>query len=109
MNRQQEHKDIFSCLAVDCESVPPSCSSIKESQNLIMVCEKLLPNLLKQKFQSPLQEKIDSALSTCADSFLSDKEIITATQLLVDILKPLQICDSRFVYRYPDCKYSTKL
>ncbi|XP_063160469.1 divergent protein kinase domain 2B [Candoia aspera] len=109
MNKQQKYKDIFSCLAADCESVLPSCSSIKESQSLIMVCEKLLPNLLKEKFQSPLQEKIDSALNICADSFLTDQEIITATQLLVDILKPLQICDSRFVYRYPDCKYSTKV
>ncbi|KAG8136456.1 hypothetical protein E2320_005036, partial [Naja naja] len=109
MNRQQEYKDIFSCLAVDCEPVLPSCSSIKESQNLVMICGKLLPNLLKQKFPSPLQEKINSALSICADSFLSDQEIITASQLLVAILKPLQVCDSRFVYRYPDCKYSTKL
>uniref|UniRef100_A0A2D4MDS7 FAM69 protein-kinase domain-containing protein n=1 Tax=Micrurus spixii TaxID=129469 RepID=A0A2D4MDS7_9SAUR len=109
MNRQQEYKDIFSCLAVDCGPVFPSCSSIKESQNLVMICGKLLPNLLKQKFPSPLQEKINSALSICANSFLSDQEIITASQLLVAILKPLQICDSRFVYRYPDCKYSTKL
>ncbi|XP_007442335.1 deleted in autism-related protein 1-like [Python bivittatus] len=107
--REQKYKDIFSCLAADCESVLPSCNSIKESQSLIMVCEKLLPNLLKEKFQSPLQEKIDSALNICAESFLTDQEIITATQLLVSILKPLQICDSRFVYRYPDCKYSTQL
>ncbi|XP_066478518.1 divergent protein kinase domain 2B [Tiliqua scincoides] len=105
---QQEHKDVFSCLVTDCQSAFTSCNSIKHTQSLIMVCEELLPKLLKEKFLSPVQEKIDRALRTCADSFLPDQKVITAAQALVGILKPLQPCDSRFAYRYPDCKYSAK-
>lgn len=71
-----------------------------------MVCEELLPKLLKQKFLPPTQKKIDNALDICANSFLTHQEVITAAQMLVEILKPLQPCDSRFAYRYPDCKYS---
>uniref|UniRef100_A0A8D0ECE2 Divergent protein kinase domain 2B n=1 Tax=Salvator merianae TaxID=96440 RepID=A0A8D0ECE2_SALMN len=106
MDDQPEHKDIFSCLVADCQSVLPSCASIKQTQNLLMVCKELLPKLLKETFLPPLQEQIDSALSTCADNSHSDQEIITAAEALAEILKPLQICDARFAYRYPDCKYS---
>ncbi|XP_053165353.1 divergent protein kinase domain 2B isoform X2 [Hemicordylus capensis] len=105
---QQGQKDIFSCLVADCQSVFPSCDSIKHTQSLIMVCEELLPKLLKGKFLPAVQEKIDSALSICANSLLTDQEVIMAAQGLVGILKPLQPCDSRFAYRYPDCKYSAK-
>lgn len=105
---QQEHKDAFSCLVADCQSAFLSCNSIKYTQSLNMACEELLTKLLKEKFLPPVQDKIDSVLHTCADSFLPDQDIITAAQTLVQILKPLQPCDSRFAYRYPDCKYSAK-
>ncbi|XP_077198970.1 divergent protein kinase domain 2B isoform X2 [Paroedura picta] len=36
MEHQQEHTDIFSCLAMDCQSVFPSCNSIKHTQSLVM-------------------------------------------------------------------------
>ncbi|XP_053242842.1 divergent protein kinase domain 2B isoform X3 [Podarcis raffonei] len=108
MDGQQEHKDIFSCLVTDCQSELPSCNSIKDTRSLIMVCEELLPKLLKEKFLPPVQEKIDRALSRCADSFLTDQEVIRAAQALEEILKPLQTCDPRFAYRYPDCKYRDK-
>uniref|UniRef100_A0A670I0H4 Divergent protein kinase domain 2B n=1 Tax=Podarcis muralis TaxID=64176 RepID=A0A670I0H4_PODMU len=108
MDGQEEHKDIFSCLVTDCQSELPSCNSIKDTRSLIMVCEELLPKLLKEKFLPPVQEKIDRALSRCADSFLTDQEVIRAAQVLEEILQPLQTCDPRFAYRYPDCKYRDK-
>ncbi|XP_028583160.2 divergent protein kinase domain 2B isoform X1 [Podarcis muralis] len=108
MDGQEEHKDIFSCLVTDCQSELPSCNSIKDTRSLIMVCEELLPKLLKEKFLPPVQEKIDRALSRCADSFLTDQEVIRAAQVLEEILQPLQTCHPRFAYRYPDCKYRGK-
>ncbi|KAJ7320627.1 hypothetical protein JRQ81_020138 [Phrynocephalus forsythii] len=108
MNGQWEEKDIFSCLVTDCQNAPPSCNSIRRSQSLSMVCMELLPKLLKEKFLPPMQAKIDSTLSICADNLLSEQDVITAAQVLVDILKPLRTCDSQFAYRYPDCKYSVK-
>nr|XP_020639624.1 deleted in autism-related protein 1 isoform X1 [Pogona vitticeps] len=108
MTGLQEEKDIFSCLMTDCQNALPSCNSIKRTQSLSMVCMELLPKLLKDKFLPPMQVKIDSTLSICADNFLTEQEVITAAEVLVEILKPLQICDSHFAYRYPDCKYSIK-
>ncbi|XP_062982629.1 divergent protein kinase domain 2B isoform X2 [Elgaria multicarinata webbii] len=108
MDGQQKHKDIFSCLVTDCQSVLPSCSSTRHTQSLTMVCEGLLPKLLKGTFLPPVQQKIDGALDVCGDSSLPVQEVIMAAQVLVETLKPLQTCDSRFAYRYPDCKYSAK-
>ncbi|XP_060090163.1 divergent protein kinase domain 2B [Heteronotia binoei] len=108
MEDQQAHNDIFSCLAVDCQSVLPSCNSIKHTQNLFMVCEEVLPKLLKDKFLPSIQDEIDSALAICADSFLAQQKVISGAQKLAEILKPLQPCHSHFAYRYPDCKYNTK-
>ncbi|KAL8190443.1 UNVERIFIED_CONTAM: hypothetical protein K2H54_054162 [Gekko kuhli] len=105
MDDLHEH-DIFSCLAVDCQSVFPSCNSIKHTQSLIMVCEEVLPKLLKDKFLPSIQEEIDRAVATCANSFLAQQEVTTAAQKLAEILKPLQPCHSHFAYRYPDCKYN---
>ncbi|XP_013797128.2 divergent protein kinase domain 2B [Apteryx mantelli] len=105
---QQEYKDIFSCLTVDCQSAVVSCNSIREKQSLVMVCQELLPKLLKGKFLQPIQEKIDSFLQHCADDFTDDQGIDDAVAKLAELLKPLRSCDSRFAYRYPDCKYSDK-
>nr|XP_009508254.1 PREDICTED: deleted in autism-related protein 1 [Phalacrocorax carbo] len=105
---QQEYKDIFSCLTVDCQSAFVSCNSIREKHSLIMVCQELLPKLLKGKFLQPVQEKIDSFLQRCADGLDDDQGINEAVGKLAELLKPLRSCDSRFAYRYPDCKYSDK-
>ncbi|XP_074851331.1 divergent protein kinase domain 2B isoform X2 [Carettochelys insculpta] len=105
---QQEHKDIFSCLVSDCQSAFPSCNSVREKQSLIMVCQELLPKLLKEKFPQPAQEKIDTLLQLCADNVRVDWEISDAAEKLVELLKPLRSCSSHFAYRYPDCKYSDK-
>ncbi|XP_010076146.1 PREDICTED: deleted in autism-related protein 1-like [Pterocles gutturalis] len=105
---QQEYKDIFSCLTVDCQSPFVSCNSIGEKHSLIMVCQELLPKLLGGKFLQPMQEKIDSFLQHCADGLADDQSINEAVARLTDLLKPLRSCDSRFAYRYPDCKYSDK-
>uniref|UniRef100_A0A8D0GKC0 Divergent protein kinase domain 2B n=1 Tax=Sphenodon punctatus TaxID=8508 RepID=A0A8D0GKC0_SPHPU len=107
-SEQKEQKDIFSCLVADCQSTFPSCNSIREEQSLIMVCKELLPKLLKGKFAQPVQEKIDSYLGLCADSFRADLEVTNAARKLAELLKPVRSCDSRFAYRYPDCKYSDK-
>ncbi|KAM6097230.1 divergent protein kinase domain 2B isoform 2-T2 [Chlamydotis macqueenii] len=108
MHGQQEYKDIFSCLTVDCQSAFVSCNSISEKHSLIMVCQELLPKLLKGKFLQPVQEKIDSFLQHCADGLASDQGVNKAVAKLAELLKPLRSCDSRFAYRYPDCKYSDK-
>ncbi|XP_073215172.1 divergent protein kinase domain 2B isoform X3 [Lepidochelys kempii] len=105
---QQEYKDIFSCLASDCQSAFPNCNSVREKQSLVMVCQELLPKLLKGKFLQPVQEKIDRFLRLCADSFRADQEVSDAAGKLIELLKSLQSCDSHFAYRYPDCKYSDK-
>lgn len=105
---QQEYKDIFSCLTVDCQSAFVSCNSIREKHSLVMVCQELLPKLLKGKFLQPVQEKIDSFLQHCADGLADDQGVNEAVAELAEILKPLRSCDSRFAYRYPDCKYSDK-
>ncbi|EOB06497.1 Uncharacterized protein C3orf58-like protein, partial [Anas platyrhynchos] len=105
---QQEYKDIFSCLTVDCQSAFVSCNSIREKQSLVMVCQELLPKLLKGKFLQPVQEKIDSFLQHCADGLADDQGVNEALAKLAELLKPLRSCDSRFAYRYPDCKYSDK-
>uniref|UniRef100_A0ACB8FHZ5 Deleted in autism- protein 1 n=1 Tax=Sphaerodactylus townsendi TaxID=933632 RepID=A0ACB8FHZ5_9SAUR len=109
IENHQEHNDIFSCLAVDCQSVFPSCHSIKHTQSLTMVCKDVLPELLKEKFLPRVQEEVDSTMATCADSFLAQQEVISAAQKLAKILKPLRPCRSQFAYRYPDCKYNAKL
>ncbi|NXC38780.1 DIA1R protein, partial [Penelope pileata] len=108
IDSQEEYKDIFSCLTVDCQSAFVSCNSIREKQSLVMVCQELLPKLLKGKFLPPVQEKIDSFLQHCADGLTGDQDINEAMAKLAELLKPLRSCDSRFAYRYPDCKYSDK-
>ncbi|XP_007493362.2 divergent protein kinase domain 2B [Monodelphis domestica] len=108
LDRQEESKDIFSCLVLDCQSPFPSCSSVKEKQSWVMACQQLLPQLLKEKFPQPIQEQIDSALVLCGNSSLSDQEVIEAASRLKAILKPLRTCDPRYAYRYPDCKYSDR-
>ncbi|KAM9245792.1 divergent protein kinase domain 2B [Leptosomus discolor] len=105
---QQEYKDIFSCLTVDCQSAFVSCDSIREKHSLVMVCQELLPKLLKGKFLQPVQEKIDGFLQRCADGLADDQGVNEAVAKLAELLKPLRSCDSRFAYRYPDCKYSDK-
>ncbi|XP_009573210.1 PREDICTED: deleted in autism-related protein 1 [Fulmarus glacialis] len=108
IDSQQEYKDIFSCLTVDCQSAFVSCNSIREKHSLVMVCQELLPKLLKGKFLQPVQEKIDSFLQHCADGLTDDQSVDEAVAKLAELLKPLRSCDSRFAYRYPDCKYSDK-
>ncbi|KFR08456.1 Deleted in autism-related protein 1, partial [Opisthocomus hoazin] len=105
---QQKYKDIFSCLTVDCRSAFVSCNSIREQHSLVMVCQQLLPKLLKGKFLQPVQEKIDSFLQHCANGLADDQGVNEAVAKLAELLKPLRSCDSRFAYRYPDCKYSDK-
>uniref|UniRef100_A0A7M4FGB5 Divergent protein kinase domain 2B n=1 Tax=Crocodylus porosus TaxID=8502 RepID=A0A7M4FGB5_CROPO len=105
---QQEYRDIFSCLASDCQSTFLSCKTVRENQNFIMVCQEILPKLLKGKFLQPVQEKIDSFLRRCANSFLDSQEVSDAAAKLTEFLRPLRSCDSRFAYRYPDCKYNDK-
>ncbi|XP_042666608.1 divergent protein kinase domain 2B [Centrocercus urophasianus] len=108
MDGQQDYKDIFSCLTVDCQSAFVSCNSIREKQSLVLVCQELLPKLLKGKFLPPVQEKIDSFLQHCVEGLTDDQDVNEAMAKLAHLLKPLQSCDSRFAYRYPDCKYSDK-
>lgn len=103
-----ENEDIFSCLVSDCQVQLSSCDTVPEKQNLVLVCQQLLPRLLQGKFPSPVQEKIDSALSLCSKNASTDMEVLGATNLLKDILRPLRTCDPRFAYRYPDCKYNDK-
>ncbi|XP_054328949.1 divergent protein kinase domain 2B isoform X3 [Pongo pygmaeus] len=106
--RAGENKDIFSCLVSGCQAQLPSCESISEKQSLVLVCQKLLPRLLQGRFPSPLQDDIDSVLAQCGDSIRPDPEVLGAASQLKDILRPLRTCDSRFAYRYPDCKYNDK-
>ncbi|XP_074156899.1 divergent protein kinase domain 2B isoform X2 [Sminthopsis crassicaudata] len=108
LDRQKEYKDIFSCLVLDCRYPFPSCSTVKEKQNLVMVCQQLLSRLLKGKFPQLIQAEIDSALVLCGNPLSSDQEVISAASRLKGILKPLRTCDPRFAYRYPDCKYSDR-
>ncbi|EAW59250.1 hCG1981635 [Homo sapiens] len=107
-NRAGENKDIFSCLVSGCQAQLPSCESISEKQSLVLVCQKLLPRLLQGRFPSPVQDDIDSILVQCGDSIRPDPEVLGAASQLKDILRPLRTCDSRFAYRYPDCKYNDK-
>ncbi|XP_011925624.1 PREDICTED: deleted in autism-related protein 1 isoform X2 [Cercocebus atys] len=106
--RAGENKDIFSCLVSGCQAQLPSCDSVSEKQSLVLVCQKLLPRLLQGRFPSPVQDDIDSALAQCGDSTRPDPEVLGAASWLKDILRPLRTCDSRFAYRYPDCKYNDK-
>lgn len=105
---QQDYKDIFSCLTVDCQSAFVSCDSIREKHSLVMVCQDLLPKLLAGKFVSPVQERIDAFLQRCAHGLGEYQGSNEAMEELAEILKPLRSCDSRFAYRYPDCRYSDK-
>lgn len=105
---QQEYKDVFSCLTVDCQSAFVSCDSIREKHSLVMVCQELLPKLLTGKFLPPVQEKIDAFLQDCAHGLSDHRGANEAMAELAEILKPLRSCDSRFAYRYPDCRYSDK-
>lgn len=93
---------------MDCQSAFVSCDSIGEKHSLVMVCQELLPKLLKGKFLQPVQGQIDSFLQRCADGFTDDQGVNEAVAKLTELLKPLRSCDSRFAYRYPDCKYSDK-
>ncbi|XP_077845703.1 divergent protein kinase domain 2B isoform X3 [Macaca mulatta] len=106
--RAGENKDIFSCLVSGCQAQLPSCESVSEKQSLVLVCQKLLPRLLQGRFPSPVQDDIDSALAQCGDSTRADPEVLGAASWLKHILRPLRTCDSRFAYRYPDCKYNDK-
>lgn len=74
----------------------------------MLVCQQLLPQLLRGKFPSPVQEEIESALSLCGKDASTDVEVLGATSQLKDILRPLRTCDPRFAYRYPDCKYNDR-
>nr|XP_012317475.2 deleted in autism-related protein 1-like [Aotus nancymaae] len=103
-----ENKDIFSCLVSGCQAQLPSCDSVSEKQSLVLVCQKLLPRLLQGRFPSAVQDDIDSALAQCGDATRPDPEALGAASQLKDILRPLRTCDSRFAYRYPDCKYNDK-
>ncbi|NXH51645.1 DIA1R protein, partial [Rhabdornis inornatus] len=105
---QQEYKDIFSCLTVDCQSPFVPCDSIREKHSLVMVCQDLLPKLLAGKFLAPVQERIDTFLHHCAHGLGDNHSANEAMAELAEILKPLRSCDSRFAYRYPDCRYSDK-
>uniref|UniRef100_A0A2K6CPM3 Divergent protein kinase domain 2B n=1 Tax=Macaca nemestrina TaxID=9545 RepID=A0A2K6CPM3_MACNE len=106
--RAGENKDIFSCLVSGCQAQLPSCESVSEKQSLVLVCQKLLPRLLQGRFPSAVQDDIDSALAQCGDSTRPDPEVLGAASWLKHILRPLRTCDSRFAYRYPDCKYNDK-
>uniref|UniRef100_U3JFH6 FAM69 protein-kinase domain-containing protein n=2 Tax=Ficedula albicollis TaxID=59894 RepID=U3JFH6_FICAL len=108
MDGQQEYRDIFSCLAVDCQAAFVSCDSIRDEHSLVMVCQDLLPKLLAGKFLPPVQERIDAFLQRCARGFGDSQGAEEAMEELAEMLKPLRSCDSRFAYRYPDCRYSDK-
>lgn len=105
---QQEYKDIFSCLTADCQSALVSCDSIRDQHSLVMVCQDLLPKLLSGKFLPAVQESIDAFLRRCARGLGDGGGAGEAMAELAAILKPLRSCDSRFAYRYPDCRYSDK-
>ncbi|XP_036696835.1 divergent protein kinase domain 2B [Balaenoptera musculus] len=107
-SRAGENKDIFSCLVSGCQTELPSCDTIPEKQNLVLVCGQVLPPLLRAKFPSPVQEEIDAELARCGEATRPDPEVLQAARRLKDILRPLRTCDPRFAYRYPDCKYNDK-
>ncbi|KAM9042852.1 divergent protein kinase domain 2B [Megaptera novaeangliae] len=107
-SRAGENKDIFSCLVSGCQTELPSCDTIPEKQNLVLVCGQVLPPLLRAKFPSPVQEEIDAELARCGEATRPDPEVLQAASRLKDILRPLRTCDPRFAYRYPDCKYNDK-
>ncbi|KAB0341623.1 hypothetical protein FD754_018549 [Muntiacus muntjak] len=107
-SRAGDDKDIFSCLVSGCQTELPSCDTIPEKQNLVLVCRQVLPLLLQAKFPSPMREEIDAELTRCADGTRPDPEVLGAASRLKDILRPLRTCDPRFAYRYPDCKYNDK-
>ncbi|XP_006001389.1 divergent protein kinase domain 2B [Latimeria chalumnae] len=106
MNRQPKQKDIFSCLASDCDADLPSCDSVSEAQSFVMVCRDILPKLLAGKFLESPQKKLDRFLKLCSDGSLPDQEVIQAAIGIMDVLKMLRPCDPRFGYRYPECKYN---
>ncbi|XP_055454247.1 divergent protein kinase domain 2B [Psammomys obesus] len=103
-----ENEDIFSCLVSGYQGQMSSCDTIPEKQSQVLACQQLLPQLLRGKFPSPVQEEIDSALSLCSKDSSTDLEVLEATSRLKDILRPLRTCDPRFAYRYPDCKYNDR-
>ncbi|KAJ8787806.1 hypothetical protein J1605_005708 [Eschrichtius robustus] len=107
-SRAGENKDVFSCLVSGCQTELPSCDTIPEKQNLLLVCGQVLPPLLQAKFPSPVQEEIDAELARCGEATRPDPEVLQAASRLKDILRPLRTCDPRFAYRYPDCKYNDK-
>ncbi|XP_036990933.2 divergent protein kinase domain 2B [Artibeus jamaicensis] len=104
--RAGENKDIFSCLVTGCNTELPSCDTIPEKQSLVLVCQQVLPQLLRGKFPSPVQEQIDVLLAKCGEGTRPDPEVLGAASQLKNILRPLRTCDPRFAYRYPDCKYN---
>ncbi|XP_060689546.1 divergent protein kinase domain 2B [Hemiscyllium ocellatum] len=101
-------KDVFSCLASNCEMELTPCEKISEAQNFIKVCKDLLPNLLTDKFGSSpaLQKQINTFLRLCSDKLLSANVTLQAADQLMELLKSHQSCDPHFEYRYPECKYS---
>ncbi|KAJ1119125.1 hypothetical protein NDU88_007311 [Pleurodeles waltl] len=101
-----EHKDIFGCLAANFEAKFPSCDSVSEKQNLVMVCKDVLPELLRDKFSNSTQQKINQTLKLCMDTALPDHQTMNAGEALMDLLQPLRTCEPQFAYRYPDCKYN---
>ncbi|XP_031199905.1 divergent protein kinase domain 2B [Mastomys coucha] len=106
--RTGENEDIFSCLVSGCQIQLSSCDTVPEKQSLVLVCQQLLPQLLQEKFPSPVQKEIDSALNLCSKDTSTDLEVLGATSRLKDILRSLRTCDPRFAYRYPDCKYNDR-
>ncbi|XP_048192180.1 divergent protein kinase domain 2B isoform X2 [Perognathus longimembris pacificus] len=107
--RTGENQDIFSCLVSGCQAqLLPSCNNVPDKQNVVLVCQQLLPQLLQGKFPSPVQVEIDSALALCRQGIHPDSEVLGAASRLKDILRPLRTCDPRFAYRYPDCKYDDR-
>ncbi|KAM4700999.1 divergent protein kinase domain 2B [Discoglossus pictus] len=108
MIRKNEQSDIFSCLLSDCPPTLSSCDNINDNHNFILVCTNVLPHLISGKFPQSTQKKINTYLSACVDNNLSDVEAQKMLSKLMEILSPWRMCDARFAYRYPDCKYSNK-
>ncbi|XP_043928307.1 divergent protein kinase domain 2B isoform X2 [Protopterus annectens] len=107
-NEFQPNKDVFTCLTSDCNTTLPTCSSIHDVQSLEMVCKHILPKLITNKFPVMMQQKIDTQLKICGNSSFSDHTILKSALTLLELLKQLRSCDTRFFYRYPECKYSDK-
>ncbi|KAG9465118.1 hypothetical protein GDO78_018877, partial [Eleutherodactylus coqui] len=104
--KKTEETDIFSCLSSDCPPTLSSCANITEKQNVILICKDLLPYLIAGKFPDSTQESIDKLLKDCSKNITNDLEARTFINELMEILRPWRTCDSRFAYRYPDCKYN---